>query len=215
MQVHVQVRPTCLDAFPAEVLGRIVLAHVDGTLHGPPTDLNSLLRVSKSVYNKISIKNYPSLYSSIFSKTFDGPPAVRRLGETCHHAQNRASELVKRFLCLKRFRYMPCRTFSAAPTAREDLWLAYLLFLENDQYNYEQLVHYARVDKFALNFINDGGPFHDGADRNGGWKIDNENNALVAWLFWFTDKGNVTLSPRLPKLGTLIESFRKSNKRDT
>ena len=86
---------------------------------------------------------------------------------------------------------MPCRAFVASPTARGDIWLAYLLFLENDGRNYEQLVHYAGIDTFASNFVKRGGPFHDGADDSGGWKIDNEVNALVAWLFWFTDKGGV------------------------
>ena len=84
-----------------------------------------------------------------------------------------------------------CRAFVASPTARGDIWLAYLLFLENDGRNYEQLVHYAGVDTFTSNFVKRGGPFHDGVDDNGGWKIDNEVNALVAWLFWFTDKGGV------------------------
>ena len=193
MPVHVHL--SSLEACPSEVLEKVVLTLVDESPLGPPTDLPSFLRVSKAIYHKISMKNYPSLYSSIFVKKFDDRPAVRRLGETCKYAKNRAKELVERFLALKRFIFMPCREFAAAPTARGDIWLAYLLFLENDQRNYEQLVHYAGVDKFASKFVKHGGPFHDGVNDNGGWKVDNEVNALVAWLFWFTDKGGVHIFP--------------------
>ena len=122
-------------AFPSEVLEKVVLALVDDSLLGPPTDLPSLLRVSKALYYKISMKKHPSLYSKIFVRKFDDRPAVRRLGETCKYARNRAKEPVKIFLALKRFKFMPCRLFSAVPTARDDIWLAYLLFLENDQRN--------------------------------------------------------------------------------
>ncbi|KAF8491394.1 hypothetical protein JB92DRAFT_3100517 [Gautieria morchelliformis] len=80
--------------------------------------------------------------------------------------------------------------FCAAPTARDDLWVAYLLFLEHDQHNYQQLVSYAAVDEFASSYIKSGGPFHDGVEGNGGWKIDSEINAPAAWIFWFTDKGS-------------------------
>ena len=161
------------------------------------------------------MKNHPSLYSKIFVRKFDDRPAVRRLGETCKYARNRTKELVKRFLALKRFKFMPCRLFSAAPTARDDIWLAYLMFLENDQRNYQQLVHYAHVDKFASSFVKQGGPFHDGMDRNAGWKVDNQVNALVAWLFWFTDKGGVHTLSVLLYLRTLIDSFRKNGMRDS
>ena len=203
-----EVPPSSFEAFPSEVLEKVVLAIVDDSLLGPPTDLPSLLRVSKALYYKISMKNHPSLYSKIFVRKFDDRPAVRRLGETCKYARNRTKELVKRFLALKRFKFMPCRLFSAAPTARDDIWLAYLMFLENDQRNYQQLVHYAHVDKFASSFVKQGGPFHDGMDRNAGWKVDNQVNALVAWLFWFTDKGGVhTLDP--PIFATTHGHFQK------
>ena len=185
----VDVYLSSLEACPSEVLENIVLTLVDQSPLGPPTDLPSLLRVSKAIHCKLSMENYPSLYSHIFVKKFDDQPVVRRLGETCKYARNRANELVIRFSALKRFRLMPCREFVAAPTARGDIWLAYLLFLENDRRNYEQLVHYAGVDKFASNFVKHGGPFDDGMDDNGGWKVDDEVSALVAWLFWFTDKG--------------------------
>ena len=189
MSIHVP--PSSMETLPAEVIEKVVLALVNESLLGPPADLPSLLRVSKAIHAKISVMANPSLYSSIFSRKFDDQPTVRRLGETFRHASKRANELVKRFKSLKRFKSMSCRQFFTASTARDDLWVAYLLFLENDGQNYQQLVNYAGVDLFAASFVQQGGPFHDGVDVNGGWKIDNEVNALVVWLFWFTDKGKI------------------------
>ncbi|KAF8494037.1 hypothetical protein JB92DRAFT_2997379 [Gautieria morchelliformis] len=180
-----------LEICPAEVLEGIALATVCENQPGPPADIASLLRVSKSIFFTISMENNPGLYAKIFSIKFDDRAAVRRLGETCRYTRNRANELAKRFRSLKRFKLMACRQFCASPTARDDLWLAYLLFLEHDRHNYQQLVSYAAVDEFASSFILNGGPFHDGVDGNGGWKIDSEINALAAWIFWFTDKDRV------------------------
>ena len=189
MLVNIQVPLSTFEACPMEVLERVVLTLVHMTSPGPPSGILSLLLVSKTVYSKISLLSNPSLYSDIFVAKFDDRPAVRRLGETCKHARNRANELVKRFMSLKRFKFMPCRQFSSSPTARDDLWVAYLMFMENDGRNYEQLVAYAAVDKFVSDFVAHTGPFHDGEDVNGGWKLDTQVNALATWLFWFTDKG--------------------------
>ena len=90
---------------------------------------------------------------------------------------------------------MPCREFAAFATARDDLWMVYIMFLEHTKHNYGQLIYYAGIDRFASKFMEPEGPFHDGAVRNEGWKVDNEVNALVAWLFWFTDKSILNHSP--------------------
>ncbi|KAF8494023.1 hypothetical protein JB92DRAFT_2835036 [Gautieria morchelliformis] len=189
--IHVPATLSRLEACPVEVLEAIVLAIVGRNLPGPPADLASLLRVSKVIYGSISTRNNPSLYGKIFARKFDDRAPVRRLGQRCKRGMIRTEELVKQFQSLKRFKMMECRQFCAAPTARGDLWVAYLLFLEHDRHNYQQLVSYAAVDKFASSFIKDGGPFHDGAEGNGGWRIDSEINALAAWIFWFTDKGKI------------------------
>ncbi|KAF8520995.1 hypothetical protein JB92DRAFT_2828040 [Gautieria morchelliformis] len=76
-------------------------------------------------------------------------------------------------------------------TARGDLWVPYVLFLEHNRHNYQQLVSYAAVDKFARSVIKDRGSFHDGVKKkNGAWRFDSEVNAMAAWIFWFTDKGS-------------------------
>jgi hypothetical protein len=188
MPIYAPSSLSSLEGCPTEVLERVALALVDDTLLGPPTNLAQLLRTSTSIYSKISLNSNPSLYSSIFAIKFDDLSVTRRLGEHVY-AWDRANELVKRFMALKRFRHIPCREFSATPTAREDLWVAYLMFIEHDQNNYGQLVHYAGINRFATEYIKPGGPFHDGTELNNGWKVDNEVNALVSWLFWFTDKG--------------------------
>jgi len=156
-----------MEAIPVEVLEKVVLALVDETLLGPPTNLPSLLRVSKTIHAKISITANPSLYSRIFARKFDGQPTVRRLGDTFKYASKRENELVKRFKSLKRFKFMSCRQFFTVSTAHDDLCVAYLLFLENDGQNYQQLVNYACVDNFSARFVQLGGPFHDGVNVNG------------------------------------------------
>ena len=185
-----------LEGCPTEVLERVALNLVNENPVGPPTHLPPLLCTSTIIHSKLSLTSNPFLYSTIFAIKFDVLPATRRLGGHLD-ALEKAQELVKRFITLKRFKYMSCREFSATATAREDLWIAYLMFLEHEQNNYGQLVHYAGVNTFASQYIQPEGPFHDGTERNGGWKVDNEVNALVAWLFWFTDKG---LSNALPNL---------------
>ena len=181
-----------LDACPAEVLERVALALVDQTLRGPPTDIPSLLRVSKTVYSKISIKACPRLYSNIFATKFDDRPAVRRLGKGCKYSTCKAKELVQRFISLKRFKLVPCEELFASDTAPDDLWIAYLLFLENDEKN-EQLVNYAGVDRFSSEFfMRLGGPIQSWEDETGVLTAVHEQlNALAAWLFWFTDKGSI------------------------
>jgi hypothetical protein len=194
MSTHVPATFSSLERCPIEILEAIALATVDRYIPGPPADIASLLRVSKSIYVAISVERNPTLYAKIFAIKFDDRAAVRRLGERCKQSTSRANELVKIFRSLKRFRIMECRQFCAAPTAREDLWVAYLMFIEHDRHNHLQLVSYGAVDDFAKSFVADGGPFHDGVEDNGGWKVDCELSALAAWLFWFTDKGESIIS---------------------
>ena len=186
MSIHVSL--PSLEGCPIEVLEQVALNLVNENPVGPPIYLPPLLRTSTVIHSKLSLTSNPSFYSTIFAIKFDVQPATRRLGGHLD-TWEKAQELVKRFITLKRFKYMSCREFSARPTAREDLWIAYLMFLEHEQNNYGQLVHYAGINTFASQCIQPEGPFHDGTEHNGGWKVDNEVNALVAWLFWFTDKG--------------------------
>jgi hypothetical protein len=189
MSLQVRLPRLGLEGCPTDILERVALALVDEDSVGPPTELPSLLCTSKTIHSKISMQKNPYLYSKIFQAKFDAGPAVRRLGEDCRASRARANELMKRFITLKRFRSMPLHQFAEASTARDDIWLVYILFLEHERNNYRQLVHYGRVNDFAYYYLKPGGPFHHGTERNRGWKVDNELNALVAWLFWFTDKG--------------------------
>jgi hypothetical protein len=187
--------PPKLDTFPREILDRIAIALVNSTFLGPPADLLALSYVSKSISRSISRYENPHLYAQIFFLKFDARAAVRRLGDDCGYATELADELVKRFKGLKRLRSPGVYPRSIGTDSRadvllrEDLWMAYLMFIESDGKNARQLIHYARVDIFVSNFFARGGRIHDGSEENGGWIVDNEPNALATWLFWFTDKG--------------------------
>ena len=145
------------------------------------------------MYSQFTVKKQPNTVLRPLRRKFDAQPVVHRMGETCRHARNRAEELIKRFVSLKRLKFIPCREFAASATARDDLWMVYIImFLEHAEHHYGQLIYYAGIDRFVSHFIKPEGPFHDGAVSNEGWKIA---NAPVAWLFWFTDNGILNHSP--------------------
>jgi hypothetical protein len=187
--------PPKLETLPSAILHHIAILLVSLSFLGPPADLAAFLRVSKTIWKCLALQFNPKLFEKIFSLKFDFRAAVRRLGDDCGHTAELTDELVKRLKGLKRLRNGVYSRFmeTGSPEVdflREDLWMAYLMFIESDGKNARQLIHYARIDTFAFNFIAPGGRLHDGTEGNGGWIVDNEVNALAVWLFWFTDKGN-------------------------
>jgi hypothetical protein len=182
-----------LETCPREILEEIVIWLLRFSFLGPPADLPAFLRVSRSIWTLLARKNNSHLYARIFCLKFDVRAAVRRLGKECEHTAALSDELVKRCVGLKRL----MQAINTAPQnddlLKVDLWMAYLMFIESDGRNARQLIHYARVDTFALNFVAPGGKLHKGTEENGGWIVDNEVNALAVWLFWFTDKGTFHL----------------------
>jgi hypothetical protein len=180
---------------PREILDHIAILLVTDSFLGPPTDLATLLRVSKTIWKSLSLKFNPYVYARIFHLKFDVCAAVRRLGNGCEHTTKLGHELVRLCKGLKRLRsgIYPRTDEDAGKNdlLREDLWMAYLMFLESDGKNARQLIHYSRVDIFAYDYITLSGRLHYGLEDNGGWIVDNEVNALAVWLFWFTDKGTI------------------------
>jgi len=183
-----------LETIPSETLADIAFSLVSLSFLGPPTDILTFLLLSKTIWKKLSSKNNSHLYARIFTFKFDVSAPVRRLGHVCSLSMNLAEELIRRYRGLRRIKGdLYSRSYeNSGPGGnllKADLWMAYLMFLENDGKNAIQLIQYARVDRFSLKFIIPGGMFHNCTDGNGGWTVNNEVNALITWLFWFTDKG--------------------------
>ena len=183
-----------LERLPDELLEDIALSAVNSSFLGPPVTLLGLLLCSSSLFERLSPDNNTYLYARIFYSKFDLHAVVRRLGEDCVDPRRLTKELVRRFQALKRLRRGDVYPRGKCDDTldgglRADLWTAYLMFLESDGKNTQQLVQYARIDRLALDFVRPGGRLHDGAQENGGWTVDSEVNALGVWLFWFTDDG--------------------------
>jgi hypothetical protein len=61
---------------------------------------------------------------------------------------------------------------------RDDIWTAYLMFIESDGNNARQLIHYVRVDIFTSEFVARGARMHGVLDEDGSWNVDRQVHAL-------------------------------------
>lgn len=180
------------ESLPEHILEEIVLSGVNATSYGPPTSLASLLRVCKRISSVLARENNPVLYARIFRSRFDTAAPYRRFGQFTLGPSQRADECIRRFKCMQRLR---SNTYTESDEdnalLRQDLWTAYLMFLENDGKNMAQLIDYGNINILASNFVRMSGRLHKGVSEAAGWTVDNEINALVLWVFWFTDDERV------------------------
>ncbi|PWZ02783.1 hypothetical protein BCV70DRAFT_197042 [Testicularia cyperi] len=110
----------------------------------PPTDLHSLQLVCKRFWSHLNLDANPRLYARVFRSKFDVAAISRRFGKQAVTSVNLARELRRRCAILKRMRSaVQSARLLSGPNAEqeltENLWLAYLMMLENDGLNYEQL----------------------------------------------------------------------------
>ncbi|KAF8588561.1 hypothetical protein K439DRAFT_593646 [Ramaria rubella] len=184
-----------LESAPQEILEEIAFQAALIPFLGPPATLGTLLRISQKIHRALKRKDNPHLYAKIFRSKFDLHAVARRFGEEFAYALEQADELVRRFEGLKRIkRNAYPREVSGDEHdggLRVDMWMGYIMFLECDGNNARQLIQYAGIDRFALEFVRQGGRLHDGLHENEGWVVDCEINALGMWLFWYTDKERV------------------------
>lgn len=202
-------RSPTLETLASEVLQRIAFFAADFTL-GPPTSVLSMMLTCKSLSNALSIEDHPYLYDRIFRMKFDIAAPERRLGPKLllgrrseHRSRTNlgnisgapapapsmkltssilANELRIRYATLKRIRRQEINT----PHTRQDLWIAYLMMLESDGRNEVQLIEYADIAKFVLMFLRS--RLYEGSEeRNNGWPIESEENALAVWLLWLVN----------------------------
>lgn len=184
-----------LDTVPPEILEHIAYLLATDNLLGPPSALIPFLGTNREVYSRLSVFSNHHLYARIFAAKFDLVPAIRRLGLERTSPEILTRELQRRCTYLKRMRARLDSTVD--PSRKEDtpegnplhelLFHAYLLMLENEGRNEQQLRDYAKIDDWLKEYW-----FHEcGASRAkqlisaDQWPPHNEETSLAMWLFWF------------------------------
>lgn len=182
-----------LGSVPQEVLEHISFFAATQSLVGPPSGLPPLLLTCRNVYQALSFDTNPYLYARIFIYKFDTSSVFRRLGSHVSAPRVLANELKKRWTHLKRIRSRTnsrirhTESHQPSPSLIESLWLSYLMMLENDGKNEQQLLEYAEMDVWLMEYWFD----DEGASSavhmilRRAWPIEDEKNSIAMWLFWF------------------------------
>lgn len=90
---------------------------------------------------------------------------------------------------------------------RAILWIAYLMMLENDGKNRQQLRDYAHIGEWLRDYWFDdrGASLANISMKSDRWPANTEQTALAMWLFWFLlDIGRL---PLLLSLTCIIEVY--------
>ncbi|KIK98448.1 hypothetical protein PAXRUDRAFT_823872 [Paxillus rubicundulus Ve08.2h10] len=184
---------TSLRLVPQEVLEHIAFFTATHSLLGPPSDLLPLLRTCRSIYQCLSFEANPYLYARVFEYKFDTRAAIRRLGPHVNTPRVLANELRKRWTYLKPIktrsgsRVPPAGSTQLSPAPIDLLWLAYLMMLENDGKNEQQLRDYAHMDSWLMEYWFDdkGASSATHMILRDTWPPEDDKNSIAMWLFWF------------------------------
>ncbi|KAF9238529.1 hypothetical protein BU15DRAFT_88368 [Melanogaster broomeanus] len=151
---------------------------------GPPVNLRSFLLTCRAVYNHLSINNNSRLYADIFCHKFDCAAVERRLSAKWTSAPCLAQELCSRFTALKHIR----NGKPSLPSDRDALWKAYLMMLENDGCNEQQLFSWAKLPDWVQGAIAlRSSPSPATSPGNSPSHLcDPEGISLAVWLLWMT-----------------------------
>ncbi|KAI6037967.1 hypothetical protein EDC04DRAFT_2068919 [Pisolithus marmoratus] len=171
------MRPSLLTT-PSEILEYVVLLAVRDFPHGPPSVLRSLRLSCRTLNEALSMEQNPHLYLMLFLHSFDMSSPNRHLPSPRLSAPALEQELRTRHIALKCIRR---RDFDH-PDLAAILATVYIMFLEDDGRNYEQLVG-ADLLGFLQQFLHDR-ILQDTMSKNA-WPLENGVNTLAVGLFWF------------------------------
>ncbi|KAF8840207.1 hypothetical protein BDN67DRAFT_968916 [Paxillus ammoniavirescens] len=150
---------------------------------GPPAYLVSLLLTCRTVHNHLSIANNSQLYADIFRHKFDYAAVERRLSAKWTAAPCLAQELCSRFTALKHIR----NGKPSLPSDRISLWNAYLMMLENDGRNEQQLLSWANLPHWVLDaVVSRSSSSLRSPCSSPSFQFDPEGISLAVWLLWMT-----------------------------
>lgn len=207
-----------LDAVPQEVLEQVAFFLGTDTFLGPPSALVPLLSTNNRIHSSLSITYNCHLYARIFAYKFDLSPAIRRLGSHRITPLALSEELRRRCFYLNRIRSrIDSIVIQYSMTKDEEeerneslraiLWIAYLMMLENDGKNRQQLRDYAHIGEWLRDYWFDdrGASLANISMKSDRWPANTEQTALAMWLFWFLlDIGRL---PLLLSLTCIIEVY--------
>ncbi|KAG8715578.1 hypothetical protein FRC11_002753 [Ceratobasidium sp. 423] len=170
---------------PPEVIQHIAVAACGSTLTGPPSELAALLPVNRAIHSALYVQHNPALHARIFSVKFDARAPTRRFADAGEPltARSFAYELRRRFICLRRIRKVSSAgklIVCSEENLREDLWLIYLMFIESDGRNTEQL-HWAKITGYLRVIVRD----ELMAPSKPGYLVESTTRTLGLWLMWF------------------------------
>lgn len=173
---------------PQEVLEHIAFFAATDKFLGPPSGIFPLLLLNRTFHHALSVSTNPHLYAQIFADKYDVASAVRRMGVDAISALAMAEELRRRSIALKRFRYRLDSKATTSPSKlNEMLWLAYLMVLESDGKNEQQLRQYAQIGRWLKEYWFDplgaSGAMHT-IKVVDSWPENSERMSLALWLFW-------------------------------
>ncbi len=139
-----------IERLAPELLSKVALcvALTDDNQLGPPSCILPLTCTSRSLYRAISMNNNVHLLAGLFRARFDDTAFARR---ACMKipTSSLASEYRKRCEALQRIR---AGNIDEA-TLIEDLWTAYLMFIEHDEKNIGHLVVWANLHRYLMKFF--------------------------------------------------------------
>ena len=178
-----------LSLVPQEVLEHIAFFAATDRFLGPPSGILPLLVLNKAMHTALSITTNPLLYARIFSHKYDVAPALRRMGHDALTAAAMAEELQRRSVALKRFRHrLDSKGEPSTRSVSSLLWTAYLMVIESDGKNEQQLREYGNAGQWLKDY------WFDPTGASGAMKTVHGDNAwpdnsecisLALWLFWF------------------------------
>ncbi|KAE9389799.1 hypothetical protein BT96DRAFT_1002898 [Gymnopus androsaceus JB14] len=162
-----------MDTIPQEILSEIALFAATETFLGPPAGIIPLIATNRWTYSCLSFLSNPYIYAKIYESKFDLSPASRRLGIDSFSATTLAQELKRKCMILTRIRDRRHALMDSSnqsdcnETLHEFLVQIYIMVIENEGRNEQQLREYARIDEWLTEFWLD------------------ENGASAMWLYWF------------------------------
>jgi hypothetical protein len=174
------------------ILERIAFYLVTSRFIGPPSELVPLLCTSRTINASLRFRDNNHLYSQIFCQKFDSAAVIRRLSWGRTTVECLSEELRKRSTTLTRMRHQNAENFAHL---QEDLWTVYLMLLENDGKNADQLCLWAELPIWLANVIEDKCQLP--REHPFSWINDIEGTSLILWLLWMSSSEGQLLECQL------------------
>ena len=135
------------------------------------------------------------LLSNIFDFKFDATAPARRLGRGRVSSKGKAVELRRRIEAMSRIR----KGVVSERHLTQDLWTVLLMLLENDERNERQLIEWAQLPGFIINFLKS--PAQGSSQPNTFESIRSPATSLALWILYILTKlgGSPTFSFSPPK----------------